>query len=86
MRPALRRLCARHAGHNSGMETQLHTLHSLAQRFKRYGLTAAWLRAEAEAGRIPHLKAGRRLLFDAQAVETALIRRAAQQNAGGDKV
>jgi hypothetical protein len=37
---------------------------------------ARWLRAEAEAGRIPHLKAGRVLLFDVDAVERVLLDRA----------
>ena len=57
-------------------EHALHTLRMLAQRFKRYGLTFDWLRAEAEAGRIPCLKAGRRLLFDPEAVEAVLLQRA----------
>jgi len=60
-------------------ETPLYTLRMLAQRFRRYGLSAAWLKAEAEAGRLPCLKAGRRVLFDAKAVERALIERAAEQ-------
>lgn len=64
-------------------ETRLHTLRMLARRFKRYGLSAAWLRAEAEAGRIPCLRAGRRMLFDADAVEAVLIQRAAQEAAKG---
>jgi hypothetical protein len=67
-------------------EARLHTLRTLAQRLKRYGLSAAWLKAEAEAGRIPSLKAGRRLLFDADAVEAALIRRAASEAKGGAHV
>jgi len=54
----------------------------LAQRCRRYGLSAAWLRAEAEAGRIPVLRAGRRLLFDVAAVEAELIRRAADGRKG----
>lgn len=65
-------------------KTRLYTLRMLAQRFKRYGLSAAWLKAEAEAGRIPYLKAGRRMLFDAEAVEAVLIRRAAGWLKGGD--
>jgi len=36
----------------------------------------AWLRAEAEAGRIPHLKAVNSLLFDAETVERVLLERA----------
>jgi hypothetical protein len=37
---------------------------------------AKWLRAEAEAERLPHLKAGSRLLFNPDAVEAALLKRA----------
>lgn len=66
------------------MSEQLHTLGMLAQRFKRYGLTVTWLKAEAEAGRIPCFRAGRRLLFDADAVERALLERAQQGNGGHD--
>jgi hypothetical protein len=57
-------------------ENQLHTLRMLARRFKRYGLTQAWLKAEATAGRIPCFTVGRRMLFDPDAVESALIERA----------
>jgi hypothetical protein len=42
----------------------------------RIGVSAAWLRAEAEAGRIPHLRAGRRMLFDVDAVVRTLRERA----------
>jgi hypothetical protein len=59
--------------------TELDTLRSLARRFKRYGLSVVWLKAEADAGRLPCLKAGRRLLFDPAAVEAELLRRAAQK-------
>ena len=38
----------------------------------------AWLRAEAEAGRIPHLRAGTQLLFDPATVEHILQERAKQ--------
>ena len=41
------------------------------------GLSAAWLKEEADAGRIPSLKAGRRLLFSEAAVRQVLLRRAA---------
>jgi len=37
-----------------------------------------WLREEAEAGRVPHLKAGKAYLFDPDTVEAALIERARQ--------
>lgn len=64
-------------------ETQLHTLSMLAQRFRRYGLSLVWLKTEAEAGRIPCFKAGRRLLFDPEAVERTLLERA-RISKGGD--
>jgi len=38
-------------------------------------LPAAWLRAEARAGRIPSLKVGRRLVFDPQLVMRVLFAR-----------
>jgi len=57
-------------------DQRLCTLRDLAQRFRRYGLSMAWLRREARAGRIPSFRAGRRLLFDPDAVEAALIERA----------
>ena len=41
-----------------------------------------WLRDEAEAGRVPHLKAERALLFDPHAVERVLVERA-QKNGEG---
>ena len=55
---------------------RLHTLRMLARRLRPYGLSMAWLRAEAEAGRIPSLRAGRRLMFNVAAVEQALLERA----------
>jgi hypothetical protein len=58
------------------MENKLFTLRDLANRFKRFGLSIAWLKAEAEAGRIPSFKAGRKLLFDPEAVEHSLLQRA----------
>ncbi len=39
------------------------------------GVPATWLRAEAEAGRIPHLRAGSVLLFDREAVEKIILER-----------
>jgi hypothetical protein len=41
-------------------------------------LPAKWLKAEAKAGRIPSLVAGRHLLFSPQAVHHALLERAAK--------
>lgn len=44
------------------------------------GVTTKWLRSEADAGRIPHLKAGDRLLFDLETVERLLLERARGQH------
>ena len=46
-------------------------------------IPAAWLKAETDAGRIPHLKAGRRLLFNPEAVQRCLVQRAAGEAAEG---
>jgi hypothetical protein len=68
------------------MDKKLHTLRMLAERLKPFGLTQAWLKAEAEAGRIPCFRAGRRMLFDPEAVEQALLQRARQTEKGGAHV
>lgn len=44
----------------------------------------AWLKVEAEGGRIPSLKIGRRLMFRLEDVEEALAQRA-RTNAGDDQ-
>jgi len=41
-------------------------------------VSAGWLKAEADAGRVPSLRAGRSYLFAPGAVEKALAERAAQ--------
>lgn len=43
----------------------------------RLGVPMAWLSAEAEAKRIPHILAGRRVLANQHAVERSLLDRAA---------
>ncbi|QDV88998.1 hypothetical protein RAS2_00570 [Phycisphaerae bacterium RAS2] len=45
------------------------------------GLPVAWLRAEADAGRIPCLRVGRRRLFNLEAVRRVLAERAAMKPA-----
>ena len=50
---------------------------TLAVLARRLSLSVAWLKAEAEAGRVPHLKAGRRRLFNVDAVRDCLLKRAA---------
>jgi hypothetical protein len=43
-----------------------------------------WLLAEAEAGRIPCLRAGRRILCDLAAVEEVLLQRAGREERPAD--
>jgi excisionase family DNA binding protein len=50
---------------------------SLARMARRLGVTQDWLRSEADAGRVPCLKAGKRYLFNAAAVQDALAAKAA---------
>ena len=49
---------------------------------RRLGVSRAWLRREALAGRVPALRAGATFLFSAAALESALARRAGQFEAG----
>jgi hypothetical protein len=49
----------------------------------RLGVPAAWLRAEAEAARVPVLRAGKRLLVDVAEVQKVLIARAATEQREG---
>lgn len=55
---------------------------SLGRMARRLGVTAAWLRAEAEADRVPCLRAGKRYLFAATAVQDALAAKAARMRQG----
>ena len=50
---------------------------SLGRMARRLGVTITWLRAEADAGRIPCLRAGTRYLFCPSAVANVLAERAA---------
>ena len=50
---------------------------SLGRAARRFGVTQAWLRAEAQAGRVPHLRAGTLYLFDNDALSEVLAMRAA---------
>jgi len=56
------------------LKNELITIRSMAARLR---VTQAWLRAEADAGRIPCLRAGRAILVNPDAVERALVARAA---------
>jgi hypothetical protein len=57
-------------------ERLLLNAHGLAARLR---LPAEWLKGEALAGRIPCLRVGRRLLFNADAVEQVLAERAGKE-------
>jgi len=54
-------------------DDRLVSLRALAQSLR---VPAKWLRSEAEAGRLPCLRAGRKFLFSVKAVERALLARA----------
>ena len=58
----------------------------VAHAASRLGVPAKWLRAEAAAGRVPCLRAGRRLLMNPQAVEAALLARAQTGNLRWKKI
>ena len=45
---------------------------------RRLRVSVKWLRGEAEAGRVPCLKADKALLFDPETVERVLLERAQQ--------
>ena len=46
---------------------------------RRLRVPVKWLRAEAEAGRVPHLKADKVFLFDPETVERVLLERAQKE-------
>jgi hypothetical protein len=48
----------------------------LARAARRIGVTAVWLKGEADAGRVPYLRAGPRYLFHLAALTSALAERA----------
>lgn len=50
---------------------KLSTTKELAERT---GLPVAWLKREADEGRLPCIRVGRRRFFDARAVDEALVR------------
>ena len=51
---------------------------TLSRMARRLGVSTAWLRAEAESGRIPAVKADDTYLFHAATVEGVLAERAAK--------
>lgn len=64
-------------------QTQLLPTGPMARRLR---VPIRWLRSEAEAGRLPHLKAGATtILFDPEIVEKLLLERARASYAQVDK-
>ena len=61
--------------------TQLRSLPALADALK---LPKSWIKAEADAGRIPHLRIGKRYRFSYEAVVRALAEQAANRSEGVD--
>ncbi|MDB5311930.1 MAG: hypothetical protein JWO38_6132 [Gemmataceae bacterium] len=51
---------------------------TLPQAARRFRVTLTWLKRQAEAGTLPHLKAGSRFLFNPAALADALARMAAE--------
>ncbi len=60
-------------------------LYPLNEAARTLRVPATWLRAEADAGRLPHLRAGKAYLFDLEFLERVLTERARQYpaDAGG---
>ena len=56
------------------MENKLANINGLAYALK---ISRNWLKAEADEGRIPFLKAGKKRLFNIEAVRRVLAQRAA---------
>ena len=51
-------------------------LFGLSRMSRRLGVTQQWLREQAEARKVPCLKAGKRYLFNPVAVQEALVAKA----------
>jgi hypothetical protein len=66
-------------------ETPNETFVPLHVAAARLGVPTAWLRTEAEAGRISSLRAGRRLLINPRMVEAELLLRTQQQQASEEQ-
>jgi hypothetical protein len=60
------------------MSTARNVLLPLGVTANLLSVPAAWLRAEADAGHLPHLRAGSKYLFDVDTVERLLLKRARQ--------
>jgi hypothetical protein len=65
------------------MDSPRATILQLGPMARRLRVTNGWLREEADAGRVPCLKAGTRYLFVPDAVERSLAERASQSAEAG---
>lgn len=75
---------SRPSGESDRMATVAAKYVSLINAARKLGLPMAWLRREAGAGRVPVLRVGRRLLFNVEAVEVALLARTPGEAEGGE--
>lgn len=57
---------------------------TLAEMARSLGVSVTWLRAEAERGALPHVKADRGMLFDRATVERLLSDRAKREGMSRD--
>ena len=59
----------------------------LSRMARRLGVAQQWLRDQADAGKVPCIKAGRRYLFNPAAVQETLATKAARtrQGSGDDE-
>jgi excisionase family DNA binding protein len=64
------------------MNTESNSLLSLPDLAASLRLPEGWLKAEADAGRIPHLRIGKRYRFNREAVLHTLATRAASGGEG----
>ena len=64
------------------MDAQLLSLREMARTLR---VPPSWLKREALARRVPALRAGSRLLFNAEAVNKALLEIASEANGGEEK-
>ena len=60
------------------MTEQKNILLPLGITARKLHVTTKWLKSEADANRIPHLKAGDRYLFEFHTVNALLVERAAK--------
>jgi len=57
---------------------------TLAEMSRSLGVSVTWLRAEAERGALPHVKADRGMLFDRTTIEQMLGERAKREGVSRD--